>query len=263
MMTLHRSLILLVILVVCVFTSGQVMADTLILNDGQQIKGTFVGRTADAVKFEVGGQVMEFKNTNVKSVEFGAAPAATPTETPAQQPAEAPSPAPAETAPPAASAKVTVPAGTRIMVRTNASIDSRQHKTGYKFTAKLEADLVAEGVVVAPKGSNIYGQLVAAQKSRRLAGKSEMTITFTDLMVNNQLKPISTSQVKAVSDETAKKTVGTTARAAAVGGLIDGKSGARTGAKVGVGASILTSGSQINIPAGTMLEISLAAPFTP
>jgi hypothetical protein len=66
-----------------------------------------------------------------------------------------------------------------------------------------------------------------------------------------------------VTENTAKKTVGTTARAAAVGGLIDGKSGARTGAKVGVGVSVLTSGNQINIPAGTMLEISLAAPFTP
>ncbi len=260
-MTLRRLLILLVVMVGCSLMFGQAVADTLILNDGQQIKGTFVGRTSDAVKFEVGGQVMEFKNTNVKSVEFGAPQA--PAEAPAQQPAEASPPAPAEAAQPAASAKVTVPAGTRIMVRTNAPIDSRQHKAGYKFTARLEADLVADGVVVAPKGSNIYGQLVAAQKSRRLAGKSEMTITFTDLMVNNQLKPISTSQVKAVSDETAKKTVGTTARAAAVGGLIDGKSGARTGAKVGVGVSILTSGSQINIPAGTMLEISLAAPFTP
>ncbi len=241
--------------------SGLVFADTLILNDGQRIQGKFVGRTADAVKFEVGGQEMEFKNTNVKSVEFGDAPA--PTEAPAQQPVEQPAAAPAEAAPPAASAQVTVPAGTKLVVRTNEPIDSRQHKAGHKFTAKLEADLVAEGVVVAPRGSNIYGQLVDAQKSRRLAGRSEMTITFTDLMVNNQMKPISTSQVKAVTDNTAKRTAGTTARAAAVGGLIDGKSGARTGAKVGVGVSVLTSGNQINIPAGTMLELQLAAPFTP
>lgn len=247
--------ILIAALVSVFLFSGLAFADTLILNDGQRIAGKFVGRTADGVNFEVGGQVMEFKNTNVKSVEFGDAPA--PTEAPAQQPLEQPA------APPAASAQVTVPAGTRVVVRTNEPIDSRKHKAGHKFTAKLEADLVAGGVVVAPRGSNVYGQLVEAKKSRRLAGKSEMTITFTDLMVNNQMKPISTSQVKAVTDETAKKTVGTTARAAAVGGLIDGKSGARTGAKVGVGVSVLTSGNQINIPAGTMLELQIAAPFTP
>jgi hypothetical protein len=261
MMILRKLMILLVVLVSCSFVVGQVFADTLVLKDGQRIQGTFVGRTADGVNFEVGGQVMEFKNTNVKTVELGVAPA--PAEAPAQPPVEASPPAPAEAAPTAASGKVTVPAGTKIVVRTNEPIDSRQHKAGHKFTAKLEADLVAEGVVVAPRGSNVYGQLVAAQKSRRLAGKSEMTITFTDLMVNNQMKPISTSQVQAVTENTAKKTVGTTARAAAVGGLIDGKSGARTGAKVGVGVSVLTSGNQINIPAGTMLEISLAAPFTP
>ena len=260
-MILRKLLILLVVLVSCSFVVGQVFADTLVLKDGQRIQGTFVGRTADGVNFEVGGQTMEFKNTNVQSIEFGSTPP--PAEAPAETAQPAESPAPAEAAPPAPSGKVTVPAGTRIVVRTNETIDSRQHKAGHKFTAKLETDLVAEGVVVAPRGNNIYGQLVEAKKSRRLAGKSEMTITFTDIMINNQMVPISTSQVQAVTEGTGKKTVGRTARAAAIGGMADGSDGARTGAKVGLGVSLLTSGNQINIPAGTMLELQLAAPFTP
>ena len=43
-----------------------------------------------------------------------------------------------------------------------------------------------------------------------------------------------------------KVSAGRTARAAAIGGLIDGSSGARTGAKVGLGASIITGGANIN-----------------
>ena len=77
-------------------------------------------------------------------------------------------------------------------------------------------------------------------------------------MINNQLVPIRTSAVKAVSEETGKSTVGRTTRAAAIGGLIDGSSGAKTGAKVGAGASLLTSGSQVYIPRGTLLEYTLA-----
>ena len=101
-MTSHRLLITLVILVACLFTSGQILADTLVLNDGQRIQGKFVGRTADGVNFEVGGQTMEFKNTNVQSIEFGSTPP--PAEAPAEtaQPTEAPIPAEAAPPPPPA-----------------------------------------------------------------------------------------------------------------------------------------------------------------
>ena len=36
--------------------------------------------------------------------------------------------------------KVTVPAGTRILIRTIDPIDSSKQKTGYRFTATLETD---------------------------------------------------------------------------------------------------------------------------
>lgn len=91
-----------------------------------------------------------------------------------------------------------------------------------------------------------------------------MTLELTHLLINNQLKPVQTSNVQAVaSSGSGRNTVGKTARGVAVGGLIGGRSGARTGAKVGVGASVLTRGQSINIPAGTLLDFTLAAPFTP
>jgi len=128
----------------------------------------------------------------------------------------------------------------------------------------LEADLAVDGTVVAPRGSNVYGELIDAKQAGRLVGKSEMTITFTGLMINNQIRPIRTGAIQAVAESgSGKNTVGKTARGAAIGGLIDGSSGAKTGAKVGLGVSVLTRGGRINIPANTLLEVPLTEPFTP
>ena len=93
-------------------------------------------------------------------------------------------------------------------------------------------------------------------------GSSELVLSFTEILIDEQMVDIETASLQAVTDNTAKNSVGKTARAAAIGGLIDGSSGARTGAKVGLGASIITSGNSINIPAGSLLETQLTAPLT-
>jgi hypothetical protein len=62
----------------------------------------------------------------------------------------------------AAQRRVTVPAGTRILIRTTDSIDSNKQKAGYRFTASLETNLQANSVVVAPRGTTVYGQLASA-----------------------------------------------------------------------------------------------------
>ena len=149
-------------------------------------------------------------------------------------------------------------------MRTKEPLDSSRQKAGHKFTAVLEADLAVNGTVVAPRGSNVYGELMDAKQAGRLAGKSEMTFTFTGLMINNQIKPIRTGAIQAVAESgQGKNTAGKVARGAAIGGLADGSSGAKTGAKVGAGAAVLTRGGRINIPANTLLEVPLAEPLTP
>jgi hypothetical protein len=158
--------------------------------------------------------------------------------------------------------QVTVPAGTRIMVETIDALDSSRQKAGHRFRAKLAGDMVVDGKVVAPGGSILYGILAEAKKSRRAVGRAELVLTFTDITINGQLVPIHTSAIQAVTDATAKKSAGQVGRAAVVGGLIDGSSGAKTGAKVGVGAAVLTGGSQVKIPPNTLLEFSLVQPLT-
>jgi hypothetical protein len=225
------------------------VADTLELANGNKIEGKFVDRANGMVRFEVDGVVTAYSEKDVKNIILGPAGAGTATGAPGQS---------------VQSGAVTVPAGTTFMVRTREALDSSRHRAGHKFTAILEADLVANGTVVAPKGSTVYGELTEAKQARRLAGRSEMTITFTGLMIDNQIRPLQSGSVNAVAETgSAGETVGRTARGAIIGGLIDGSDGAKTGAKVGAGVSVLTRGSQINIPSGTLLEIPLAAPFTP
>jgi len=241
-------------------TALTVNADILTLKDGQTITGKFVSRDAKNVIFEIAGQPIKFDNTKVTSISFSelvSAPNSVKSD---------PSVAKEETTKvesEVVAEKLTVPVGTRMVVKTSTALSTNKHATGHKFTARLEADMVINGVVVAPRNSTLYGVITEAKKSGRLVGKATLELTFTDIMINNQMVAIKTSGVKAITEAEAKNTVGRTARAAAIGGLIDGSDGAKTGAKVGLGVALLSRGKSINIPVGTLLEFQIAAPFTP
>lgn len=233
-------------------------ADELILKDGQVLEGNFVGRADGMVTFEIGGQQLKIPESNVESLKMTMGGSSAP----AAQAAPAPAPPPPPPPPPPPKAKPTVPAGTRLTVRMAESIDTKRHKAGHRFIAKLEADLVAGGVVVAPRGTTVYGQLVSASSSGRVAGSSSLTIAFTDILIDNKMYPISTEPMSGKTDNTARKSAGQVGRAAVIGGLIDGSSGAKTGAAVGAGAAILTGGNQAGVASGTLLDTQLRSPLT-
>lgn len=224
---------------------GAALADTLELADGTLLEGDFVGSSNGIIMFDTGEQIEAFPESEVVGL-FLSAGVATREATSSDQ----------------APATVTVPAGTRLVLRTSDTIDSRRHQAGHRFRAQLEGALVVDGVTVAPRGTTLHGRIVQAQQAGRVAGSSELALEFTDIMLDDQLFDIRTSGLTAETGNEAGRTLGRTARAAAVGGLISGRSGARTGAAVGAGASILTSGASINIPAGTIVETSLSAPAT-
>src|SRR5689334_10457895 len=88
---------------------------------------------------------------------------------------------------------VTVPAGTRILVRTVEPIDTTQHKAGDRFTATLETDLEAEDSVVAPRGSKILARLASASSAGTYKGSSSLTLELTDIILNGKDYPLLTS----------------------------------------------------------------------
>jgi hypothetical protein len=172
-------------------------------------------------------------------------------------------------APPAQSArKVTVPAGTRILIRMIDSVDSSKQKTGYRFTASLETNLQAENVVVAPRGTTVYGRLASASSAGRMSGSSELTLELTDIVINGTAYPLLTSTyaVKGSGEgsNTAKKVVGGAGLGALIGGIAGGGKGAGIGALVGLAGGTAVAGSkkgeQLSIPSETLLEFRLAQP---
>ncbi|HUO33550.1 MAG TPA: hypothetical protein VMU43_01020 [Candidatus Acidoferrum sp.] len=164
--------------------------------------------------------------------------------------------------------KITVPAGTRILVRMIDSIDSTKQKAGYRFTASLESNLVVDNVVVAPRGTMVYGQLTSASSAGRMSGSSELTLELTDIMIKGTMYPLLTStyEVKGSGEgsKTAKKVVGGAGLGALIGGLAGGGKGAGIGALAGAGAGTAVAaskkGQQLSIPSETLLEFRLQQP---
>ena len=220
-----------------------VVADTLELADGTLLEGDFVGSSNGSIMFNTGDGIEAFPEEDVVGLFLSAGVANA-----ERQRSDAPS-------------MLTVPAGTRMVIRMSDTIDSRRHSAGHRFRGQLEGALAVNGATVVPRGTFVHGRIVQARQGGRTVGSSEMAIEFTDIMIDDQLFEIKTSGLQAQTNNEAGRTVGRTARAAALGGLISGSSGARTGAKVGVGVSILTSGASINVPAGTIVETVLAAPL--
>ena len=168
----------------------------------------------------------------------------------------------------AAQRRITVPAGTRILIRTTDSIDSNKQKTGYRFTASLETNLQANNVVVAPRGTTVYGQLASASSAGRMAGSSELTLELTDIVINGTAYPLLTSTYeikgKGEGGNTAKKVIGGVGLGALIGGIAGGGKGAGIGALVGGagGTAVAASkkGQQLSIPSESLLEFRLEQP---
>ena len=129
--------------------------------------------------------------------------------------------------------RTTVPAGTRILIRMTDSVDSSKQKTGYRFTASLETNLMANDVVAAPRGSTVYGRLANAQSAGRMSGAAELTLELTDITVNGTAYPLVTStyEVRGPGEgsKTARRVVGGTGLGALVGGIAGGVRARRSG----------------------------------
>jgi hypothetical protein len=166
------------------------------------------------------------------------------------------------------SKRVTVPAGTRILVRMIDSVDSSKQKAGYRFTAALEVNLQAYDVTVAPKGTTVYGLLAQASSSGKFKGSSQLILELTDIVINGTSYPLMTTDYevkgKGEGGNTTKKVLGGAGLGALIGGLAGGGKGAGIGALVGLGAGTAVAatkkGEQVSVPSESLLEFRLEHP---
>lgn len=251
-------------------------SDTLELKNGSVIKGTYVGGSETEISFRVGSSVQQYAIIDVASLKFdsrdGAAKPrseAFATRHPEHPRAEAIS-GENSGASSGRDDTLTVPAGTRLLVRTVDSVDSDRNQPGDKFLSSLEEPLYVNETMVAPKGTSVYGRLEQVSESGQLVGKAQLRLALTAIVINGQTVPISTGDYelsgKSRGAGTAKKVGGGAAIGALIGAIAGGGKGAAIGAGVGAGAGtavqVMTKGDQVHVPSETLLEFSLDQPLT-
>lgn len=250
-----------VVIALCLAASSA-WADSLELKNGSLIKGRFMGGTESEISFQVGSSVQKYNLADIVSLKFDSESAAS--DMPAR-PSGSLSSEPGTTAGDRAPANVTIPAGTRISVRTIDSIDSTKNHVGDRFQASLEEPLVVDGKVVVAKGADVYGRLAESKESGTFGGKSQLRLELTGIVVNGQTVPLATGEYeltgKSRGASTAKRTIGGAAVGSIIGALAGGGKGAAIGAGVGgglgAGSEVITKGDQVKVPSETLLDFTL------
>jgi hypothetical protein len=289
MMTRNISKALIAAVAALLF-AGVGFADTLELKDGRVLQGRYLGGTAAVLRFEVNGDVQTFPTHDIVALTFtrggrgGAEPPPPPGNPPANYPPGNPppdnpppnNPPNDQGAPQSGRAQgynggdFMLPAGQPIMIRMIDGVDSSKNHVGDIFHASLETDLNVNGVLVARKGSDVYGRLASADQGGKFSGKSELQLELTRLVIDGRDYPLVSSdynlQGKGRGGDTAKKVGGGAVLGAIIGGVAGGGKGAAIGAAAGGGAGagvqILTKGQQVKVPSETLLEFRLQQPTT-
>lgn len=160
---------------------------------------------------------------------------------------------------------ISVPAGTRLLIRMTDSIGSGRNRAGTLFTGRLETNVMSGNTVAAPAGAVVHGRIIQSSGAGRAAGRSELSLELTDIVINNTRFPILSNDYSVQGANalggTARRTAGGAGLGAVIG-AIGGNAGrgAAIGAAGGGASSLISRGEQINIPAGTLLEFRLQQP---
>jgi hypothetical protein len=95
--------------------------------------------------------------------------------------------------PPKEKRAITVPAGTVMMIKTENEISSND-KPGRRFSATLEANLLAGDEVVAKAGSQVYGEVKKSTDVGRgvVVHQSGLVLGLTQINIEGTLYPIQT-----------------------------------------------------------------------
>jgi hypothetical protein len=165
-------------------------------------------------------------------------------------------------------ASVTVPAGTQIDVEFTRRLASNTSSPGDSFRARVNQDLIQDGVVAIPAGSEILGEVTDALPLKRVGGQARLALKFTDLVLpSGKTVPIDASFVQEGRNETRRDaaTIGGAAAGGAVLGRILNKGnrsrggvlGAIIGAAAGTAIASKTPGEEVIIPEGSVVSLRL------
>jgi len=195
-------------------------------------------------------------------------------------PPPSPTPAPRSAPPvaprPPAPTTRTLASGTHFDMAAADSISSRTAKTGDPFTARVVEDVKnAAGQVVIPAGSVVHGTIAEVKSAPNPSTPGTLTLALSSVMVRGTSYPIEAS---IDSLETIHKGRGVTTGDAAkvgagavaggiIGRVVGGNKkgtiiGGLVGGAVGAGVAATSKDSDIVLPAGAHILVTLSKPLT-
>lgn len=142
-----------VIVVLCV-AAVAARADSLELKNGSLIRCKFMGGTQTSISFHVGLSAQSYDVADIRSLRFDSGAQGASPSVPSKQPTAPSAIGQDEVAKSVPS--LTIPAGTRILVRTIDAIDYTKNRVGYRFQASLEEPLWVDGNTAVPKGTDVW-----------------------------------------------------------------------------------------------------------
>ena len=161
----------------------------------------------------------------------------------------------------------TIPAGTRLTIRTGSEISSGTAKVGDRFEGTLTKSLMVNGQAVAKAGAPVRGKVTLAKSSGRLHAPGQLSVRLTSVEVNGKMVAISTGSYhlegKSHTKGNAEKIGGGAGAGALIGALAGGGKGAAIGGLVGAGAgtgvAAATGKEEAVIPAEKTLTFTTSA----
>jgi len=174
------------------------------------------------------------------------------------------------TAPPAPRTEmVTLEAGTPLRIRLLDAISSQTSAVDDPVGGELSEPVVVGGRTVFARGSRVRGRVTAAHPLAKVGGQAQLAVEFERVVGDLATLDIAASWARMGKSETGKDaaTIAGGAAAGAILGNLARKNyrgkilGALIGAAAGAAIASKTPGEKIDLPAGTVLEVELAAPL--
>lgn len=163
----------------------------------------------------------------------------------------------------------TLPAGTLLRVRTTSTVSTRSNRAGETFRASLEDSLITNGLVVAPRGSDVTVEITDSNKGGRIKGRAHIALRLLDIN-SAGLHHIRTNtlwyQARGTKRKDFAKIGAGSGFGAGIGAIAGGGIGAAIGAGAGAGAGgivvLATRGDPAVVPSESVLQFRLREPLT-
>lgn len=165
----------------------------------------------------------------------------------------------------ASAGQIDVPDGTEIQLRLEEPISSKTARPEDRVVATVAEPVypARKGRVAIPAGTEVRGVVEAVQRAERPSKGGRLEMSFDSLVVDEQRVSMDARVVEVKEGGIDERKAGLGALIGGVlGAVVDGKKGALVGAILGgTGAVVASSGSEVELPAGTLLTLRLERPL--